>query len=384
MRCGRNSIPSKRPWINTTRVKISLSPLIQAGGQQETVPVMKGLSVQGQKITTTLAQLMELNLKQAKDKSQSNLATASSAIWITWIATFAGMLLGIGLGWYLSRSITLPINRIVEGLSEGASQVATAAGQVASASQHLAEGTSIQASSMEETSSSLEELSSMTRRNADNANEAKQMTKQAREVVDKVEHHMADMVKAIEDITKSSEETGKIIKTIDEIAFQTNLLALNAAVEAARAGEAGAGFAVVADEVRSLAMRAAEAAKNTSNLIDNTVRSVRNGNLLTQQTQEAFKESASISAKIGQLVDEIAESSSEQSKGIDQIGTAIHQIDKVTQSSAASAEESASASEEMSAQAQQMKVYVGDLVAVIGGTREPAGGQRRALEYDAT
>ena len=127
------------------------------------------------------------------------------------------------------------------------------------------------------------------------------------------------MTKAIEEVNRSSEETGKIIKTIDEIAFQTNLLALNAAVEAARAGEAGAGFAVVADEVRSLAMRAAEAAKNTSVLIQNTRKAVKNGDELTHLTQDAFKENVDISAKISHLVDEISAASKEQSQGIDQV-----------------------------------------------------------------
>jgi methyl-accepting chemotaxis protein len=183
-----------------------------------------------------------------------------------------------------------------------------------------------------------------------------------------VNHHMQEMAGAVGEITRSSEETGKIIKTIDEIAFQTNLLALNAAVEAARAGEAGAGFAVVADEVRNLAMRASEAAKNTSNLIENTIKAVRKGNELTNATQEAFKENAEISKKIAQLVDEIATASEEQSHGITQVNTAVAEMDKVTQSAAASAEESAAASEKLNAQAEQMKVYVEEMVKVVGGS----------------
>jgi methyl-accepting chemotaxis protein len=221
---------------------------------------------------------------------------------------------------------------------------------------------------LEETSSSLEEMSSMTKQNADHANQAKAMMTEANTIVEKVNHHMTDMAAAIVEITKSSEETGKIIKTIDEIAFQTNLLALNAAVEAARAGEAGAGFAVVADEVRNLAMRASEAAKNTSNLIENTIKAVRKGNEMTNATQEAFKENAAISKKIAQLVDEIATASEEQSHGITQVNTAVAEMDKVTQSTAANAEESAAASEELNAQAEQMKVFVEDLVKVVGGS----------------
>jgi methyl-accepting chemotaxis protein len=245
--------------------------------------------------------------------------------------------------------------------------VAAASSQVAAASQSLAEGNSNQASSLEETSSSLEELSSMTRQTADNASQAKAMMTEVRQIIAKVNHHMGDMATAIRDITKSSQETGKIIKTIDEIAFQTNLLALNAAVEAARAGEAGAGFAVVANEVRNLAMRAAEAAKNTSSLIENTIQSVHKGNTLTASTLEAFKENMTISDKVGLLIEEIATASQEQSHGIGQINTAVANMDKVTQDAAANAEESASASEEMNAQAEQMKVFVRDLVNVLNG-----------------
>lgn len=274
----------------------------------------------------------------------------------------------IVISFFLTRGITAPLNRVIAGLTDGAVQVSAAAGQVSSSSQSLAEGTSEQASSLEETSSSLEEMSSMTKQNASHANQAKAMMAEANTIVEKVNHHMKDMAGAVTEITRSSEETGKIIKTIDEIAFQTNLLALNAAVEAARAGEAGAGFAVVADEVRNLAMRASEAAKNTSKLIENTIKAVRKGNELTNATQVAFNENAEISKKIGQLVDEIATASEEQSNGINQVNTAVAEMDKVTQSTAANAEESAAASEELNAQAEQMKVFVEDLVKLVGGS----------------
>ena len=298
------------------------------------------------------------------------------------LLTLAFSLVLIVITFFLTRGITGPLNKVIAGLTDGADQVSSAAGQVSSSSQALAEGTSEQASSLEETSSSLEEMSSMTKQNAEHANQAKAMMSEAHQIVDKVDHHMQDMAGAVAEITKSSEETGKIIKTIDEIAFQTNLLALNAAVEAARAGEAGAGFAVVADEVRNLAMRASEAAKNTNNLIENTIKAVRKGNELTHATQEAFQENATISRKIGQLVDEIATASEEQSRGITQVNIAVSEMDKVTQSTAANAEESAAAAEELNAQAEQMKVFVEDLVKVVGGSANGATSFHSALDAD--
>ena len=290
-----------------------------------------------------------------------------SLVWAILISVLTVGLLMTIVGWFLTRSTVRPIFRTADYLNQTAAEVTAAANQVSSASQSLAEGASEQASSLEETSSSLEEMASMTKQNADNANQAKSMMRETTEIVKKVDRQMNEMAGAITEITKTSEETGKIIKTIDEIAFQTNLLALNAAVEAARAGEAGAGFAVVADEVRNLALRAAEAARNTNSLIDNTIKAVKQGNELTQATREAFRENVTNAAKVGQLIDEIAAASDEQAQGIGQVNKAVTEMDKVTQQTAASAEESASASEELTAQAEQMKGYVGDLLAVVGG-----------------
>ncbi len=266
-----------------------------------------------------------------------------------------------------SLSITRPINRIIHGLNEGADQVASASGQVASASQSLAEGSSEQAASLEETSSSLEEMSSMTKQNADSASQADHLMKEANRVIGKANDSMKEMAASMEDISMASAQTSRIIKTIDEIAFQTNLLALNAAVEAARAGEAGAGFAVVADEVKNLAMRSADAAKSTADLIEGTVKKVANGSALVKRTSEGFTAVADSSGKVAELVAEIAAASNEQARGIEQVNTAVMDMDKVTQQNAANAEESASASEEMHAQAEQMKSVVGELVSLIGG-----------------
>ncbi len=304
--------------------------------------------------------------KSAVAAKQSAASAKKSVAMIIAIVVVVGILAYLMLSLGLIRSINKALNRIIQNLDKSAHQIASASAQVSSASQQLAEGAGEQASSLEETSSSLEELASMTKQNADNAQQADALTNEARQIVSDVNEKLVHMTAAVNDIGKNSEETQKIIKTIDEIAFQTNLLALNAAVEAARAGEAGAGFAVVAEEVRNLAMRSAEAAKNTNELIGNTVNSVKEGERLNNDVNESFKKNAEIVDKTSDLAGEIAAASQEQAQGIDQINRAIAEMDKVTQQNAANAEESAAASEEMSAQAEGMNNVVEELIAVIG------------------
>ncbi len=267
----------------------------------------------------------------------------------------------------LIRSIIRSLKRIISGLNEGISQVASASVQVSSASQSLAEGASEQAAGIQETSSSIEEMASMTRKNAENAHEANNLMVETKKVVEEADQAMKELIQSMSDISTTSEETAKIIKTIDEIAFQTNLLALNAAVEAARAGEAGAGFAVVADEVRNLAMRAAEAAKNTASLIEESVKKIKNGSQIVNKTNEAFGKVAVSSKKVAELMAEIAAASQEQAQGIEQINKAVAEMDKVVQKNASSAEESAAAAEEMNSQAEAMKGFVRELVALVEG-----------------
>ncbi|MFU8819621.1 MAG: methyl-accepting chemotaxis protein [Desulfurivibrio sp.] len=276
------------------------------------------------------------------------------------------------------RGIAAILQGIARQMSEGSGQVAAAAAQVSSSSQHLAEGASEQAASLEETSASLEEVSSMTQRGAENAGQADQVMKNAAEVVHRAEGSMARLIESMAEISAASAETQKIVKTIDEIAFQTNLLALNAAVEAARAGEAGAGFAVVADEVRNLAMRAAEAARNTSTLIEGTVQKVQAGSGLVNETSGSFGEAAKSIGHVSSLVAEIAGSTDEQAKAISQVSVAISQIDTVTQQNAATAEESASAAEELSAQSEMMNGTVRDLMRIVGGMEEEGSVSRSA------
>jgi len=298
-------------------------------------------------------------------ESAASLSTASTTMIAGLIAAFV---IGTLLAFFIARGIINVLKRISSTMDEGAEQVASASGQVSSSSQSLAEGASEQASSIEETSSSLEEMSSMTKQNADNANQADGLMKEANQVVGQANDSMSNLTTSMEEISKASEETQKIIKTIDEIAFQTNLLALNAAVEAARAGEAGAGFAVVAEEVRNLAMRSADAAKGTAELIEGTVGKVSAGSELVNDTGKAFGQVAESSSKVGELVGEIAAASNEQAQGIEQVNKAITEMDKVVQQNAANAEESASASEEMNAQAEQMKASVGELMKMVGGS----------------
>jgi len=293
-------------------------------------------------------------------------------------AVFIVSVLAAILIWFVvARGIGGTIGQAVTQLSQASDQVMVASLQIASSSHSLAEGAGEQASGLEETSSSLEEMASMTKQNADNAQQADGLMKEAGQIVGKANNSMNELTTSMKEISEASEETFKIIKTIDEIAFQTNLLALNAAVEAARAGEHGAGFAVVAEEVRNLAMRSADAAKNTSEMIEGTVKKVKGGSDLVASTNEAFTEMSTSVSRVGELVGEIAAASQEQSQGIDQVNKAVTEMDKVTQSNAANAEESASASEEMSAQAEQMKVSVGELATLIGGNGNGNGAGRK-------
>jgi len=257
------------------------------------------------------------------------------------------------------------LNRAIDNLDQSlgqvgmaSGQVSSAAGQISSGSQSLAEGASEQASSLEEISSSLEEMASMTQQNSENSDEAKALSLTARNAAEGGTEAMRRMTNTIGKIKSSSDETAKIVGTIDEIAFQTNLLALNAAVEAARAGEAGKGFAVVAEEVRNLAQRSAEAAKTTANLIEESVRNSDEGVQVTEEVGTILNEIAEGSRKVNDLIADIAAASTEQSQGISQINTAVSELDKVTQQNAANAEESASAAEELNSQSSEMQAMV--------------------------
>ncbi len=298
------------------------------------------------------------------------------------VMTVTGIIIAVVLALLISlllaSSVTKPFKAIFQGLKTFSSRelyqvksrfqdvidgLKTGSIQVSQASNQIATGSSQQAASLEETSSSLEEISSMTNRNAENANQANNLMTDANRIVNDANQSMGKLTQSMDQISKASEETSKIVKTIDEIAFQTNLLALNAAVEAARAGEAGAGFAVVADEVRNLAMRAAEAAKNTSRLIEETVKRVNGGASLVTRTNDAFKQVTDSAAKVGALVSEISSASNEQAEGINQVATAVSEMDKVVQQNAAGAEQ-------LSSQAEELNSQVAIMLEIVEGTEK--------------
>ncbi|MCP4159828.1 MAG: hypothetical protein GY760_07130 [Deltaproteobacteria bacterium] len=312
---------------------------------------------EGTKMTFKALQLrMKKQIKGASIKS----------LWIGGIAGLITIFAAVILTFFMVRGITETINLVVDNLKKSSDQVASSSSQVSSTSQELSDGASDQAASLEETSASLEEMSAMTKNNAGNANQANILMKDSNNVVLAANISVEELITSMEEIRKASEETSKIIKTIDEIAFQTNILALNAAVEAARAGEAGAGFAVVADEVRNLAMRAAEAAKNTEELIKATVEKIGDGTVIVEKSNNAFAQVTVNTKKLGELLDEISTASSEQADGIAQINKAISELDQGVQKNAINAKESALFSKEMNSLADQMIFSVEKLMVLVG------------------
>jgi methyl-accepting chemotaxis protein len=302
---------------------------------------------------------------------------------IAWASGFAALALLIGF--LIIRRPIRNVIGVVTGVSAASSQVNAAADQLSSSAQSMAEGASQQAASLEEISSTLEQMASMTRQNSDNSKQADLLAEEARANSEKGSESMTRMVGAIGEIKAASDQTARIIKTIDEIAFQTNLLALNAAVEAARAGDAGKGFAVVAEEVRNLAQRSAEAAKNTSELIEDSQRKAENGVSVAGDVEGVLREVNSAIQKVGDLLREVSAASVEQAQGVEQVNTAVVQLDQVTHSSAASAEQNAASSEQLSSQSVGLTAMVQDLGRVIGVSAVDGGmdGQFTALPEGA-
>ncbi|MBI4777119.1 MAG: chemotaxis protein [Deltaproteobacteria bacterium] len=357
----------------TRMIKEDLGSVI-AKGASETSQIKEAFQSMENELNQSASEVGSM-LDRIADTSKTESEEAVQSLTGTQRSTFAkgmtvfliAVLVIIPSIFLISKGITKVLRNISSEMAEGANQVTSASGQVSSASQTLASGSSEQAASIEETSSSLEEMASMTKQNAEHAGKADALMKDTNRVVGEANESMRALTDSMNAISEASSETQKIVKTIDEIAFQTNLLALNAAVEAARAGEAGSGFAVVAGEVRNLAMRAAEAAKNTAQLIEKTVKKVNDGSIFVQKANEAFTRVIDSSSKVGEILTEIAAASTEQAQGIEQINKAVAEMDRVVQQNVASAEESASASEELNRQAKSMKEFVDDLMALVGG-----------------
>jgi methyl-accepting chemotaxis protein len=277
------------------------------------------------------------------------------------------------------------LDQSLQQVAVGADQIASASGQIGTGAQSLAQGTNQQASSLEKVASSLQEMTAMTRQNSANAKEARGIAEATKTSAENGVASMQRLSSAMDLIKKSSDDTAKIIKTIDEIAFQTNLLALNAAVEAARAGEAGKGFAVVAEEVRNLAMRSAEAAKNTANMIEGSVKNSENGVVINHEVMKNLEEINGHAKRVSEVMAEIAAASDQQSQGVGQVNTAMEQMNQLTQQNAANSEQSASASEELSAQAQEMRAMVAGFKISGGSHSAPPskGTQARILAADS-
>jgi methyl-accepting chemotaxis protein len=306
--------------------------------------------------------------RERQDRTGDGVAKTANAGWsLTVILGVLGLAAGVVLAVFMIGSINKTLQQAIVELAEGAEQISSAATQVSSSSQSLAQGSSQQAASIQGTSVSTSQVNAMARRATANSKTTAEMVSGSQQKVEATNQRLEEMVVAMNGIGDSSNKIAKIIKVIDEIAFQTNILALNAAVEAARAGEAGAGFAVVADEVRNLAQRCAQAAKDTAQLIDDSIAKANEGRTKVDEVAEAIRAITAESSKIKVLIDEINVGSQEQARGIDQITQSISEIEKVTQHTAAGAEESAAAAEELSAQSNLMKDVIGRIHSMVGG-----------------
>jgi methyl-accepting chemotaxis protein len=390
---------------------------VKAGDHEAGMALMKG---EGNDIRSIIEkdyrELAEIKVASAADTAKNNTHIANEAMTIMISLIVVGILLSIALGLIISNVIKKPLNKMVlvaneiakgnldveldintkdeigdlakaframtdnvnevmTNINAASEQVAAGSTQVSDSSMSLSQGATEQASSIEELTASIEEISAQTRQNAANAEKAKEISSSAQKYAERGNEQMAYMLKAMAGINDSSNNISKIIKVIDDIAFQTNILALNAAVEAARAGQHGKGFAVVAEEVRNLAARSANAAKETTSMIEGSIKEVVGGTKLANETAEALNKIVEGVSKAAELVGEIAVASNEQALGVEQINQGIMQISDVVQTTSATAEETAAASEELSSQADLLKTQVASFR--LKNTRS-----RRSQSYD--
>ena len=303
-------------------------------------------------------------LRRTKEET---LAKIQFATRLVVIISITAMMLGGLLTIFLAHRLILLMTNITNGIRESFEQVASASGGLSTASLSLSEGASTQAASIETISASLEEMAAMATNSAENSKQADLLMKDTKQVIERGNESMVGLGQSMAEITNANEETFKIIGTIDQIAFQTNLLALNAAVEAARAGEAGAGFAVVADEVRNLAGRSAEAARETTNLIEGSTAKVKTGSEMALETSKSYEQISSSSDKVGAMISEITVASDEQAIGINAVKSEVLSVDHVAQSNVLSAEKMASAANVLKMEARNLEDSVNELVGLMKG-----------------
>jgi methyl-accepting chemotaxis protein len=362
IRLARNCRPQVEAYMELAARQVELACTDSAQARQALPKFMDAFNALAGSLDAA-SQTIEKEVAQAKDVQEEAISTFRRTVLA--LALGSSVLL-MGAALLIGRFAVRRLNASIAVLTQTATSTSNSTEQVAASARSVAEGASSQAASLEETSSALQEMTSMTDRNAQSAGQAVELSGQTKAAAENSNQSMSRMSDAVSQIQTSASETAKIIRVIDEIAFQTNLLALNAAVEAARAGEAGKGFAVVAEEVRNLAMRSAEAAKNTAAMIEASVGNARNGVQIVQEVAQTLAKITDASTRTNALVSEIAAASREQAQGIQQVNLAIAQMDKVTQSNAASAEQSASATSELAGYSRQLHTVVKELAALAG------------------